>query len=134
MSTSIQQKLNQTNVTDIFNIEDILIFSQVLKKNNGFDYRIPEIVFQQPKDWYFYVKIDGKIDRGCPNLYEYLSVEIGCLPKDKNLFIRGQILKCDASDAKEVKYMMFRFKTTPQTQKTPIEKLTEQVEKLTKQF
>jgi hypothetical protein len=63
MSSSIHFHLNEMTCEDLFAIQDNVIFSSVLSIKEN--YKIPDIVLKQTKDWCFYIKEkDGNIKTG----------------------------------------------------------------------
>ena len=52
---SIQEFLNSLTTKQLLEIQDNLIVTPVLKnKDEYFEFKVPEIVLQQPDDWKFY--------------------------------------------------------------------------------
>ena len=112
-------------------ISSNLIISPELKGSDGkdFQYKIPDIVLQQPNDWEFnmfknnvlfrtfkYSNLSKSFDE-----YTYCYIKGEFLTVNSNMFFKKQYT---------IQYQMVRVQTTIQ-EKTPLEKLTEKVEQLT---
>ena len=95
------------------------------KGNEAFKYKIPDIVLQQPNDWYFYKTINNK------KAVSVLKYEELLESKKYNFYIEDGYLNTYIDHYATIQYQMLRFQTTTQKEKTPFEQLTEKVEQLT---
>jgi len=124
---SIQEFLNSLTTKQLLEIQDNLIVTPVLKnKDEYFEFKVPEIVLQQPDDWKFYLLENGK---NCGHDNEYYFEMIGEDASKSFCIINKKILN-DFTHSDEIQYMMVRYKKTKKEQ-SPLEKLTEKVNLLT---